>query len=155
VGLSRTWTVTRIGALVVSAVTVIGLSLTTVGRGAERGPQLTPDRSRILEIRVYTLKKGTREAFHQRFLRESLPMLRRRAVDVVAYGPSLHDADSYYLARSFASLDDRTRSEDAFYGSSEWINGPRDAVLAAIETYSTVVVRADDQALEALRRLVQ
>jgi ketosteroid isomerase-like protein len=70
--------------------------------------------SAVLEIRVYTLKSGTREHFHQLFVRESLPMLQRQRVDVVAYGPSLHDAASYFLVRSFASLDDRTRSEEVF-----------------------------------------
>jgi hypothetical protein len=147
-------TVTRIHAALISAIALTGLSATSVGDGAESGRQLRPDRPRVLEIRVYTLKKGAREDFHELFVRDSLPMLRRRGIDVVAYGPSLHDTDSYYLARSFASLDERTRSEDAFYSSKEWISGPRDAVLAAIETYSTVVVPADDQALEALRRLV-
>ena len=110
--------------------------------------------ARILEIRVYTLKAGTRDAFHERFLRESLPMLQRRRVDVVAYGPSLDDAVSYYLVRSFESLEQRTRSEDEFYSSREWREGPREAVLAAIETYSTVVVRAGRDTVNALRRLV-
>ena len=110
--------------------------------------------ARILEIRVYTLKAGTRDAFHERFVRESLPLLQRRNVDVVAYGPSLDDAVSYYLVRSFESLDQRTRSEDEFYSSREWREGPREAVLAAIETYSTVVVRADPATVSALRRLV-
>jgi len=55
--------------------------------------------------------------------------------------------------RSFASLDDRTRSEEAFYGSKEWTDRPRDAVLAAIETYSTVVVHVDGETLKAVRGL--
>lgn len=96
--------------------------------------------SGVVEIRVYTLKPGTRARFHESFVRDSLPLLRRHQVDVVAYGPSLHDDHSYFLMRAFQSLADRTRSEDAFYGSDEWIKGPRDAVLAAIDTYSTVVV---------------
>jgi ketosteroid isomerase-like protein len=107
--------------------------------------------NRIVEIRSYNLKPGTRERFHQRFLDEALPMLKRWKFDVVAYGPSLHDADSYYLMRSFAGADERERSEDAFYGSDEWRQGPRDAVLADIETYTTVVVRLDDNTLRGLR----
>jgi len=42
-------------------------------------------------------------------------MLRRWKVDVVAYGPSLHDKDSWYLMRAYPSLEERQRSEDAFY----------------------------------------
>jgi len=108
--------------------------------------------SRIVEIRSYNLKPGTRERFHQRFLAEALPMLKRWKVDVVAYGPSLHDADSYYLMRSFPSVEERGRSEDAFYGSDEWRQGPREAVLADIDSYTTVVVRLDDATLSGLRR---
>ena len=116
--------------------------------------QERPGRSPVIEIRVYTLKTGTRDRFHALFVRQSLPMLRRHHVEVVAYGPSLHDADSYYLVRAFGSLDERTRSEDEFYGSKEWTEGPRDEILAAIETYSTVVVHVDPQTLQALRRLM-
>jgi ketosteroid isomerase-like protein len=119
------------------------------------GAQLpTPTGDRVVEIRVYTLKTGVRERFHRQFVRESLPMLRRWKVDVVAYGPSLHDDDSYYLVRSFQSLAERVRSEDAFYGSSEWREGPRDAVLAAIASYSTAVLTMDEQALQWLREPV-
>jgi len=108
--------------------------------------------SRIVEIRSYNLKAGTRDRFHQLFLREALPMLRRWKVDAVAYGPSLHDRDSYYLVRSFPSMEDRQRSEDTFYGSDEWRQGPREAILADIDSYTTVVVELDDAALEGLRR---
>jgi len=108
--------------------------------------------NRVVEIRSYNLKPGTRERFHQRFLSEALPMLERFEVDVVGYGPSLHDADSYYLMRSFASIEERERSEDAFYGSEEWRLGPREAVLADIDSYTTVVVRLDDATLAGLRR---
>jgi hypothetical protein len=106
---------------------------------------------RIVEIRSYNLKPGTRDKFHQLAERDAVPMLKRWKIDVVAYGPSLHDANSYFLIRSFASIEDRQRSEDAFYGSDEWKNGPRDAVLACIESYTTVVVRLDDTALKGLR----
>jgi NIPSNAP protein len=145
---------TRTHTAVISALVLTSFSAATVGDGAQNARSLMRDRSRVVEIRVYTLKLGVREAFHQRFVRESLPMLRRHGVDVVAYGPSLHDADSYFLVRSFASLDERTRREDAFYGSKEWTEGPREAVLAAIESYSTVVVPADQMALDGLRHLI-
>jgi ketosteroid isomerase-like protein len=107
---------------------------------------------RVLEIRSYTLKRGTRDAFHSRFVDEVLPLLQRWKVDVVAYGPSLHDRDSYFLMRGFANLTDRERSEEAFYGSREWRNGPRAAVLAAIESYTTAVIRIDENTLSGLRR---
>lgn len=116
--------------------------------------QSTAGVSSVVEIRVYTLKSGARERFHDLFVRQSLPLLQRRGIDVVAYGPSVDDADSYYLVRAFASLDERTRSEDAFYASREWTDGPREAVLAAIESYSTVVVEVDASTLRALHGLM-
>ena len=50
---------------------------------------------------------------------------------------SLHDNDSYFLMRAFPSVEERQRSEDAFYGSDEWRKGPREAILAAIDSYTT------------------
>ncbi|HSF16774.1 MAG TPA: DUF4440 domain-containing protein [Vicinamibacteria bacterium] len=110
------------------------------------------DGSRVLEIRSYNLKPETRGRFHRLFVTEVLPMLERREVDVVAYGPSLHDDFSYYLMRSFASLQDREQREDAFYGSDEWRKGPREAILADIESYVTVVIEVDERTLHGLRR---
>ena len=107
--------------------------------------------TRVLEIRSYNLKPGTRDRFHQRFVRESLPLLQRFKVDVVAYGPSLHDADTYFLMRSYASLQDRQRSEDEFYGSDAWKKGPREAVMADIDSYTTVVLQKDEATINALR----
>jgi hypothetical protein len=106
----------------------------------------------VLEIRSYNLKPGTREQFHQRFEREALPMLRRSKVDVVSYGPSLHDKDSYFLMRAYPSLEERQRSEDAFYGSDEWKKGPREAVLADIENYTTIVIKIDAATIRGLRQ---
>jgi hypothetical protein len=106
---------------------------------------------RTVEIRSYNLKPGTRDRFHQLVESHALPLLRRARIDVVSYGPSLHDADTYYLMRSFASVDDRQRTEDAFYGSAEWRKGPREAILACIENYTTVVVELDAATLDGFR----
>jgi ketosteroid isomerase-like protein len=106
---------------------------------------------KIVEIRSYNLKPGTRDRFHQLFLKEALPMLRRWKVDVIAYGPSLHDQDSYFLMRGFDGVDVRQKSEDAFYGSDEWIKGPRERVLADIDSYTTIVIHLDEATTLGLR----
>lgn len=103
------------------------------------------------EVRTYNLKPGTRAQFHRLVLEQALPMLQRWQVDVVAYGPSLHDADSYYLIRAYASLEARARSQDAFYGSAEWRDGPRAAILALIENYATLVLELDERTVQGLR----
>ena len=110
---------------------------------------------KVVEIRSYNLKPGTRDRFHQLFLAEALPMLHRWKVDVIAYGPSLHDKDSYFLMRGFDGVDVRQKAEDAFYGSDEWIKGPRERVLADIDSYTTIVIRLDDAATQGLRKAGQ
>jgi hypothetical protein len=95
---------------------------------------------RMIEIRSYNLKPGTRDQFHKLFVEQSLPMLKRWKVEVVSYGTSFHDEDSYYLMRAYSSLEERQKSQDAFYGSDEWRQGPRESILALIINYTTVVV---------------
>jgi len=107
---------------------------------------------RTVEIRSYNLKPGTRDRFQQLAIKEALPMLRRWKVDVVAHGPSLHDKDSYFLIRAFTSVEQRQKDEDAFYGSEEWIKGPRDRVVADIDSYTTIVVHLDEATLQGLRK---
>lgn len=108
--------------------------------------------SQCVEIRVYTLKPGTRANFHHLFVEQALPMLQRWQVDVVAYGPSAHDTESYYLIRAYASLEARAHSQDAFYGSAEWRAGPRESILALIENYTSAVLVLDDLTVQGLRR---
>ena len=109
-------------------------------------------RTRAVEIRSYNLKSGRRAEFHRLASEQAVPMLRRFKVDVVAHGPSPHDEASYYLIRAYADLAERQRSQDAFYGSEEWRQGPREAVLALIESYTTVVLHLDERTVDALRR---
>jgi hypothetical protein len=106
----------------------------------------------FVEFRSYTLKPNARDEFHRLFLEEAMPLLQSFHVDVVAYGPSLHDENSYYLMRHFNSLAQREQAENAFYGSDEWRKGPREAVLACIENYTEFVVELDEVTVNGLRR---
>ena len=108
-----------------------------------------------IEIRSYTLKPGTREEFHRLFLEQAFPMLQRWNVDVVAYGPSLHDQDSYFLMRRYDSPAQREESENAFYGSDEWRQGPRESIIALIENYTEIVLELDEATIDGLRRIQQ
>jgi hypothetical protein len=114
--------------------------------------QPTSSGKQTVEIRSYNLKPGTRADFHRVVVEEAMPMLKRWKMDVVAFGPSPHDETSYYLIRAFADLADRQRREDAFYGSDEWRNGPRERILAPIESYTTVVIEMDEATVARLRR---
>jgi len=98
---------------------------------------------KLIEIRSYNLKPGTRAAFNKLFEEQAVPMLKKWNIKVVAHGVSLHDENSYFLARAFADLNDRQKKEDAFYGSQDWETGPSKEILALIINFTTVVVPAD------------
>lgn len=96
----------------------------------------------VVELRVYTLKPGTRAAFEQRFAEQVRPMLQRYGITVVAAGPSQHDDDSFCLVRGFPSLEARERQLAEFYGSEEWRTRHDEPVMAMIDHYSTCVLPA-------------
>ena len=79
-------------------------------------------------------------------------MLKRWNVDVIAFGPSPHDEDSYYLIRRYDSLAHREQSQDDFYGSDEWKQGPREPILALIENYTSIVLEIDAATHNGLRK---
>ena len=106
----------------------------------------------FVEFRGYNLQPGTRAEFHRLMSEVSLPMLQRWDVDVVEFGPSLHDDTSYYLIRAYASLEERQRSQDAFYASAEWKEGPRKDILSRIESYTSAVIEMDETAVDVMRR---
>lgn len=78
----------------------------------------------ITELRTYKLKKDKSETFEKIFTEQSLLMLKGWKVNVVDFGLSLNDQESFCLNRSCVSIEQRKQSQDAFSGSEEWINGP-------------------------------
>lgn len=105
----------------------------------------------IVEIRSLNLKPDTREEFHRLLMEESIPLQKRSNIDVVVHGPSLHDEYSYYVIRSFDSLTHREQSEDTFYSSDGWRQGPGEAMLTLIESYTDIVRELDDVTVQGLR----
>lgn len=100
----------------------------------------------ITEIRIYKLKENTSTEFFNVFTEQSLPMMKRWNVNVLDYGFSLIDKDSFYLIRNYENIEQRKESQDAFYGSDEWINGPEKQIMDCIGTYNTSIV--DSQKLK-------
>ena len=111
----------------------------------------TNDARRLVEIRAYRLKPGTRDAFHAAATNHALPMVRAYGMDVVTHGPVPNDADGYFLVRSFASLAELTAQEDEFYGSAAWREGPRESLVARIETYVDTLLWLSPAAIADLR----
>ena len=107
--------------------------------------------SRVVEVRTYSIRQGCRDEFHQLVVEKSIPMLARWKVDVIAFGASLHDDDSYFLIRSYADLAERETSQDAFYSSAEWREGPREAIVSLIENDISVVISMSEAHIAILR----
>ncbi|HLO18318.1 MAG TPA: NIPSNAP family protein [Anaerolineales bacterium] len=105
----------------------------------------------FVEVRSLNIKSGRREEFDHLYMEKALPLLRRWNFDVVAYGPSLHDENTYYVIRCYDSLAQRDEMEDAYYGSDDWRQGPREAMLALIESYTDIVLELDEVIVQGLR----
>ena len=106
---------------------------------------------RLVEIRAYRLKPGTRADFHAAATHQALPMVRAYGMDVVSHGPVLNDENGYFLVRSFASLAELTAQEDEFYGSAPWREGPREALVSRIATYVDTLLWLSPAAIDDLR----
>jgi len=107
---------------------------------------------RIIEIRVLTLKPGSRAEFHRVYVERALPLLRQWKFDIVSFGPSPHNETTFYVVRAYDDLADRQRREDAYYDSDDWKNGPREAMLSLIETYVDAVLEVDEPTIAGLRQ---
>lgn len=110
---------------------------------------------RLLEIRTYRLKPGTTDAFHHAVHTLAVPMLRAKGMDVVAYGRSDHEEETYFLARSYSSREALDAEQAAFYISDDWRLGPRSALVDRIETYMNTLIWASETAVASMRELNQ
>lgn len=106
---------------------------------------------RLVEIRAYRLKPGTRDDFHAAATDKALPMVRDYGMDVVAHGPTPGHEDGYFLVRSFADLAQRDAQEADFYGSRAWHEGPREALVSRIDTYVDTLLWLSPEAIADLR----
>jgi quinol monooxygenase YgiN len=109
--------------------------------------------SRLLEIRTYRLKPGTIEAFHDAVHTKAVPMLQAKGMDVVAYGRSDHEEETYFLARSYTSREALEREQAEFYGSEDWKLGPRSELVDRIQTYMNTLIWLSEVAVASMREL--
>lgn len=105
----------------------------------------------IVEILTYRLKPGTGDSFFSIMRDSSVPLHQASGIDVVWYGPSMHDPDAYGLIRAFASMESMDSSLATFYSSDAWRLGPREAIITSIETSNRVCLPMDAAAIEAIR----
>ena len=106
---------------------------------------------RLVEILSYRLKANSAPAFHKLVREQSVPLLTAWGTDVVAYGISAHEADAYYLIRAYKDRADLQQSQDRFYASAAWRSGPREEIVAKIESALGTQVWLSDAGVEDLR----
>ncbi len=80
-----------------------------------------------------------------------MPLVVAAGIDVMSYGPSIGEANSYYLIRCFDDLAHRQQAEEHFYASAAWRQGPREKILALIEAYTEAVFWLAEAGVAALR----
>ncbi len=108
-------------------------------------------KDRIAEILQYTLKKILDLTFIRSCMKSVFHFIPRNGIDVVAYGNSLHDADSYYLIRAFESEEQMEIVLDDFYASAGWRSGPREAIISRIELSLKSVLSLPQSVIDGLR----
>ena len=106
---------------------------------------------KLLEIRTYKLHPNAAQGFVAAFL-QTLPLLHQSGMDVVAFGRTEHEHESFYLVRAFADQARMTADQDAFYSSQVWKQGPREALVACIDSYLNTLLWLNDEGIEDMRK---
>ena len=92
-------------SLLFAAATLIALSVVTVTLFAQTEHKTETEEKikamasatasqEVFEILTLDIKPGRRDEFHKVYEAQSVPLLKKWNFDLVAYGPSLHDANS-------------------------------------------------------------
>ena len=105
---------------------------------------------KLIEVRTYRLKPDSAERFVTA-VRAALPLVRASGMDVVAFGRSDHEEESFFLIRAFDSREQLVAQQEAFYGSAIWREGPRQALVDCLATYLNTLLWLPEEAVEALR----
>lgn len=105
---------------------------------------------KLVEIRTYKLKSGSTERFLAAF-QDALLLLRASGMDVVAFGRSDHEHESFYLIRVYKDRANLEAQQDAFYSSDAWRQGPREPLIACLADYLNTLLWLSDQGVKDLR----
>ena len=105
---------------------------------------------KLIEVRSYRLKPGCAGRFVVA-VRQTLPLVRASGMDVVAFGRSDHEEESFFLIRAFDSREQLVAQQDGFYGSAVWRQGPRQELVDCLDTYLNTLLWLPCEAVDALR----
>ncbi|SDY55688.1 NIPSNAP protein [Lysobacter sp. yr284] len=106
--------------------------------------------ARLVEIRTYRLKPGHAARF-EAAMAQALPMVRASGMDVIAFGRSDHEHESYYLIRAYADRAQLDAQQQAFYSSAAWRQGPRQGLVDCLQDYLNTLLWLAPGSIEDLR----
>ena len=106
-----------------------------------------------LEVLTYRISPGLRAVFHEA-LQQALPAMERAGLTIVGFGPSAHDADSYFLLRAYPSLESRGQTLERCYCSQEWLKHHDPVLAALVVESSTVVLPCEPEGIEKLKHTI-
>jgi len=109
---------------------------------------------RSVEFRAYKLRPGSGASFHDLIANQAVALMRDWGMDVVAFGQSIADPDSYLLVRAYDSVEHLHQSQEAFYATETWRQGPRESILALIEHSVNTVVGLSPETVDGLRKAI-
>ncbi|KRC65340.1 hypothetical protein ASE12_11550 [Aeromicrobium sp. Root236] len=96
---------------------------------------------RIIELRQYTLKPGTRDGFIERFEREFQHTQEAVGIHVLGIFTDLDDPDRFVWFRGFPTLGERTASLAAFYGGPVWAAWGQETNADLIDSDDVLMLR--------------
>ncbi|MGH8081191.1 MAG: NIPSNAP family protein, partial [Lysobacter sp.] len=98
----------------------------------------------------YTLKPDHGSRFVAA-MSAALPMVRASGMDVVAFGRSDHERESFFLIRSYADRAQLIAQQESFYLSDAWRLGPRQALVDCLDDYVNTLVWLSAESVDDLR----
>lgn len=106
----------------------------------------------LVEFRSYQLQPGSRQKFSQLMQEQSLPLLAADGQQVLFAQATADGSDHFLLVRAYKDQAERESSQQRFYNSPAWRQGPRSAILACIIHSHDCLVEFDTMAFSALDR---
>ncbi len=95
---------------------------------------------RIVEMRTYKLKPGTRAEFLETFRSKSIPSHAQIGMKILGPFLSIEDPDTFFFMRGFPDLASREPMKAKFYEGELWKRELENLLMPMIEKYDVVLV---------------
>ncbi|GGO10678.1 NIPSNAP family protein [Microbispora rosea subsp. aerata] len=108
----------------------------------------------LLEVRLFTVRPGTREEWHRISREGTIPLMGRCGITVVAHGPCLNDDNGYYLIRAFRDEQERIELSQSFYATEEFAREYEKPLAEMMTGYQTAVIPVPREAIEEFAKRI-